>query len=281
MEIMKLTRWTAFVLALAVHLPSLAEARVELPRVFGDGMVVQRDKPLTVWGWGERGDAITVQFNGQTKTATVGDDGKWLLTLDPMPVNAKPQELKIRGKKDSLEFKNVVIGDVWLCSGQSNMEAAAGGIINSDLDIPRANYPGIRCLTIPLRSSPTPLDNFPVEERNPFYVELKGVWRVCNPTNTREFPAVGYHFARIVHESTGVPIGLIDNSWGGSVVETWPSTTGLARELSGHASQRDDGQMPAFRLERDRSGRKTFGQPWFSGKSASERSCDQTCRRLP
>jgi sialate O-acetylesterase len=293
MEIMKLTRWTAFVLAMAVLLPSLAEARVELPRVFGDGMVVQRDKPLTVWGWGERGDAITVQFNGQTKTATVGDDGKWLLTLDPMPVNAKPQELKIRGKKDSLEFKNVVIGDVWLCSGQSNMERIAlfdgeiverrGAAAQRDRQATdtRVVCPGDVGLTIPLRSSPTPLDNFPVEERNPFYVELKGVWRVCNPTNTREFPAVGYHFARIVHESTGVPIGLIDNSWGGSVVETWPSTTGLARELSGHASQRDDGQMPAFRLERDRSGRKTFGQPWFSGKSASERSCDQTCRRLP
>jgi len=223
MKRMKRTRWTVCVLAMAVLLPLPADARVELPRVFGDGMVVQRDKPLNVWGWGERGDAITAEFNGQTKTATVGDDGKWLLTLDPMQVNAKPQELKIRGKKDSVEFKNVVIGDVWLCSGQSNMEAAAGGIINSDLDIPRANYPGIRCLTIPLRSSPTPLDNFPVEERNPFYVELKGVWRVCNPTNTRDFPAVGYHFARIVHEMTGVPIGLIDNSWGGSVVETWVS----------------------------------------------------------
>jgi len=122
---MKRTRWTVLVLALAVLLPSLAEARIEVPRVFGDGMVVQRDKPVNVWGWGERGDAITAEFNGQTRTTTVGDDGKWLLTLDPMPVNAKPQELKIRGKKDSLEFKNVVIGDVWLCSGQSNMEAAA------------------------------------------------------------------------------------------------------------------------------------------------------------
>jgi len=220
---MKRTGWTAFILAVIVSLPSLAAARIELPQVFGDDMVVQRGKPVKVWGWADKGDSITVRFNGQTKTITAGDDGKWLLALDPMQANAQPQELEVRGAKDSIKFKNVLIGDVWLCSGQSNMEAAAGGIVNSDLDIPRANYPGIRCLTIPLRSSPTPLDNFPVEERNPFYVELKGVWRACNPTNTRDFPAVGYHFARIVHELTGVPIGLIDNSWGGSVVETWVS----------------------------------------------------------
>ena len=140
-----------------------------------------------------------------------------------MPVNSQPQELKVKGKADSLAFKNIAIGDVWLCSGQSNMEAPAGVVVNVDLDLPRANYPNIRCLTIPLRSSPTPLENFPIEERNPYYVELKGLWRVCTPDTTRDFPAVGYHFARIVHEITGVPIGLIDNSWGGSVVETWIS----------------------------------------------------------
>jgi len=121
----------------------------------------------------------------------------------------------------------VLVGDVWLCSGQSNMESGAGGIVNSDLDMPQANIPAIRCLTIPLRSSPTPLDNFPIEERNPFYVELKGVWRVSSPETTRDFPAVGYHFARLVNAITGVPIGLIDNSWGGSVVETWVSRASL------------------------------------------------------
>jgi sialate O-acetylesterase len=220
---MKRIGCNAFILAVIVSLPSPAAARVELPRVFGDDMVVQRGKPVKVWGWADKGDSITVRFNGQTKTAAAGDDGKWLVDLDPMQANARPQEMEVRGARDFLKFKNVLIGDVWLCSGQSNMEAAAGGIINSDLDIPRANYPGIRCLTIPLRSSPTPLDNFPVEERNPYYVELKGVWRTCNPTNTVDFPAIGYHFARIVHEFTGVPIGLIDNSWGGSVVETWVS----------------------------------------------------------
>ena len=220
---MKEDKWMLFLLALVCFVPSTAEARIELPRVFGDGMVVQRDKPVKVWGWGDEGDSISVEFNGQTKATTVDDDGIWLVTLDPMQLNAEPQELKAWGKKDSVAIQNVVVGDIWLCSGQSNMESAAGGIINSDLDIPRAKYPAIRCLTIPLSSSPTPLENFPVEERNPYYVELKGVWRVCNPENTRDFPAVGYHFARIVHEATGVPIGLIDNSWGGSVVETWVS----------------------------------------------------------
>ena len=206
---------------------SLAEAKLELPRLFGDHMVVQRDKPVKVWGWGERGESITVGFNGQTKTTTVGDDGKWLLALDPMPANAKPQEMTVKGGEESLAFTNVLVGDVWLCSGQSNMESGAGGIVNSDLDMPQANIPAIRCLTIPLRSSPTPLDNFPIEERNPFYAELKGVWRVSSPETTPDFPAVGYHFARLVNAITGVPIGLIDNSWGGSVVETWVSRASL------------------------------------------------------
>ncbi len=215
------------VVALTSLALSEAQAKLELPRVFGEGMVVQRDKPAPVWGWGDPGDSITVVFNGQTKTTPVGGDGKWLLALDPMPANAKPQALTVKGKQDALTFQNVLIGDVWLCSGQSNMESAAGGIVNSDLDMPLAGIPTIRCLTLPLRSSPTPLDNFPIEERNPFYVELKGVWRVSSPEMAKDFPAIGYHFARIVTAITGVPIGLIDNSWGGSVVETWVSRASL------------------------------------------------------
>ncbi len=224
--VMKRTRWLSCVaaaLALSGVLAGPVQARLELPRVFADDMVVQRDKPVRVWGWGDRGDTITVAFDGQTKTTTVAADGRWLLALDAMLANSWPQELKVTGGTESLAFDNVVVGDVWLCSGQSNMESGAGGIIGSDLDIPRARYPNIRCLTIPLSSSPTPLDNFPVEERNPYYVELKGVWRICTPKNTPDFSAIGYHFARIVHETTGVPVGLIDNSWGGSVVETWVS----------------------------------------------------------
>jgi sialate O-acetylesterase len=205
-----------------------AVAKLELPRIFGEGMVMQRDKPVNVWGWGDKGDSISVEFGGQAEKTTVDDNGNWTLTLEPMPVNAKPRELKVKGKREFLVFKNVVVGDVWLCSGQSNMEAEAGGIFDSDIDMPRANHSNIRCLTIPLRSTPTPLDNFPIEERNPYYVELKGVWRTSTPENTRQFPAVGYRFAKIVHETTGVPIGLIDNSWGGSAVETWISRETLS-----------------------------------------------------
>ena len=205
-----------------------AVAKLELPRIFGDGMIIQRDKPVNVWGWGDRGESIVVEFGEQVVETTADGDGNWTLALEPMSMNSKPQELKVKGKTSTLVFNNVVVGDVWLCSGQSNMEAAAGGIVDSDLDMPRANHPNIRCMTIPLKSSPVPLKNFPVEERNPYYVELKGVWRVTTPATARSFPAVGYHFARIVHETTGVPIGLIDNSWGGSVVETWVSRETLS-----------------------------------------------------
>jgi sialate O-acetylesterase len=206
---------------------STAEAKLELPRVFGDDMVVQRDKPVQVWGWADKGAQVAVEFSGQSKKTTADDSGKWLLALDAMPANAKPQALTVKTGTDSLTLKNILIGDVWLCSGQSNMESDAGGIVNSDLDMPLSNIPAIRCLTMPLRSSSTPLDNFPIEERNSFYVELKGVWRVSTTENAKAFPAVGYHFAKIVNAITGVPIGLIDNSWGGSVVETWVSRASL------------------------------------------------------
>ena len=215
-----------YLAALAVVL-STAEAKLELPRVFGDDMVLQRDKPVQVWGWAGKGAQVEVEFSGQSKKTTTDDSGKWLLALDAMPANAKPQALIVKSGTDSLTFKNILIGDVWLCSGQSNMESDAGGIVNSDLDMPLSNIPAVRCLTLPLRSSPTPLDNFPIEERNPFYVELKGVWRVSTPETAKAFPAVGYHFAKIVNAITGVPIGLIDNSWGGSVVETWVSRASL------------------------------------------------------
>jgi sialate O-acetylesterase len=224
------TKWMPSVVAVVAFTNIFAQpawAKLELPRVFGDNVVLQRDKPLNVWGKGNHGDSVTVTFGGQTAKTKVGADGKWLLTLKAMPACAKAQELKVKSSKHSLTFKNVLVGDVWLCSGQSNMESTAGGIIDSDLDMPRAKYDGIRCLTIPLTSSPTPKDNFHVEERNPYYVELKGVWRTCTPKNAADFPAVGYQFARLVHEITGVPIGLIDNSWGGSVVETWISRKSL------------------------------------------------------
>ena len=219
--------WTIALIAGLFLSLATGEAKLELPRVFGDDMVVQRDKPVQVWGWGDKGAAVTVEFSGQSKKATVGENEKWVLTLDAMPFSAKSQVMTVKSGKEVLTFKNVLIGDVWLCSGQSNMESAAGGIVNADLDMPLSNIPAIRCLTIPLRSSPTPLDNFSTEERNAFYVEIKGVWRVSTPDTAKDFPAVGYHFARIVNAITGIPIGLIDNSWGGSVVETWVSRASL------------------------------------------------------
>jgi len=236
-------------------------AALELPRVFGDHMVVQRDKPINVWGWGQGGAAVAVSFNGQSGKATVAADGKWSLQLPAMPFSTKPLEFKVESAGAALVFKNVLIGDVWLCSGQSNMESDAGSIVESDLDLPQAGLPNIRCLTLPLRSSPKPLDNFPIEERNPFYVELKGVWKVSSPEATKSFTAVGYHFARIVSAITGVPIGLIDNSWGGSVVETWVSRATLETipEMKihlAHADKEAAAYDPAAELEKKMGGWK-------------------------
>ncbi|RLT12380.1 MAG: hypothetical protein DWI25_09510 [Planctomycetota bacterium] len=244
----KITFGRALLLGMLIISPSIVVAApLELPRVFGDNMVLQRDKPVNVWGWSKSGELVSVTLNGQSAKTTTAADGTWSVQLPAMPVCAKPLEFQVQSDGVSITYQNVLIGDVWICSGQSNMESAAGGIIDSDLDMPQAGIHTVRCLTLPLHSSPVPLDNFPIEQRNPFYVELKGVWKVSSPETAKDFTAVGYHFARIVSATTGVPIGLIDNSWGGSVVETWISreTLNTIPEMKPHI-EHDDEEAAAY-----------------------------------
>lgn len=206
-------------------------AEVSLPHIFDDNMVLQRQKPLHVWGRADKGEKVTVSFSGQAKTAVAGEDGQWRLFLEAIEADPEPKELVVKGASNTVRFKNVVVGDVWLCGGQSNMEDVLEGVYHGDVEVASANFPQIRLLTIPVNAGPEPLSDFPrIDEFNAWTnrTEKKGYWFVCSPETVNRFSAIGYVFGRRLHMAARVPIGLIDVSRGGTTAEAWTSRKTLA-----------------------------------------------------
>ncbi|RAK03282.1 sialate O-acetylesterase [Larkinella arboricola] len=189
-----------------------AWADVRLPKVFGSHMVLQRQKTVPVWGWSDPGEKVTVQFNNQTKTVKADKSGKWLVRLEPLEAGG-PYVMTVRGKKNTVTFDDVLVGEVWVCSGQSNMEWPVSASANAAQEIQQANYPLIRHFKVPHDLSLTPKDDI-----------LGGEWQACTPENAGKFTAVGYFFAReLQKEFPNVPIGLLNTSWGGTQSESWTS----------------------------------------------------------
>lgn len=189
-------------------------AEIRLPRLFGDNMVLQRDKPIAVWGWAAPGEKVTVHFNGQTKTVRTDKQGQWSLRLDPMSAGG-PYQMIVNGGKSDKTFNNVMIGEVWICSGQSNMEmpiAGWGKINNYQQEIADANFDAIRQIKVPNTVALIPQTDIP-----------GGEWKVCSPQTAGDFSATAYFFARELYQKLHIPIGLINTSWGGTMVETWTS----------------------------------------------------------
>ena len=197
-----------------------AIAEVRLPKIFGADMVLQRRKPIPVWGWADAGEKITIQLssNGKTlqdQTIKAGKDGKWMLRLNALEAGG-PYELTVKGKKNTIALNNVLVGEVWICSGQSNMEWPVRLTNNAEEEIKNANYPQIRHFAVPKDMSFSPKDDL-----------TGGSWKVTTPENVPNFTAVGYYFARELYSKLNVPIGLINTSWGGTHVETWISKEGM------------------------------------------------------
>jgi sialate O-acetylesterase len=193
-----------------------ARADVKLPAIFGTHMVLQRDQKDRVWGWAEPGEAITVQINGQRKTTEAGRDGSWQVELDPMP-SGGPHTMTVQGK-NRVQLDDVLCGEVWICSGQSNMEWPVSATRDRDLERQTAKYPMIRLISVP-----------PVGTQEP-QKDFRGRWEPCRPETVGGFSAVGYFFGRQLHQTLGVPIGLIDNAWGGSACEAWIRRDRLAAD---------------------------------------------------
>jgi sialate O-acetylesterase len=205
--------WSLFVLA---SLAAGLRADVTPAPLFTDGAVLQRERPVAVWGRADQGEKVTVTFAGQRREATAGADGRWLVRLEPLVVAKEGADLVIAGR-NTITVHDVVVGDVWLCSGQSNMEFAVSRAANGAQEAAAANYPLIRHVAVARTVAESASDA----------VKTTG-WKPATPAETGKFTAVGYFFARDIHTRTGIPVGLVHSSWGGTPVESWLSAEALA-----------------------------------------------------
>lgn len=187
-----------------------ANANVRLPKLFANDMVLQRNKLIPVWGWADVNEKIQIHFNKQTKTTKADKTGKWSLLLEAESAGG-PYTLSIKGK-NTIIIKNVLVGEVWICSGQSNMEFKVSEADNFEKEKNDADYPLIRQFTVDRDISSLPKDDI-----------KSGKWEICNHNTVSNFTAVGYFFAKKIYHELKIPIGLIHTSWGGTVSETWTS----------------------------------------------------------
>ena len=185
-------------------------------------MVLQQDMPVPVWGWADPGERVTVSIAGQTQTATAGKDRNWMVRLDKLAAAADPIEMTIAGK-NTIKIADVLVGEVWLGSGQSNMDFVVSGdlkkypgmaqrfagVANEAREIAAANYPKIREFRVPLRTSEVPLD------------DVAGKWVVCSPETVPGFSAIGYFFSRDMQRAIKRPVGFIASAYGASCAQAW------------------------------------------------------------
>ncbi len=187
---------------------AICRADVVLPDVIGEAMVLQREHAVPIWGKADPGEVVTVRFAGQSKKAMADKDGKWRIDLDPMRANAAPAAMTISGK-NSIELKNILVGEVWLVAGQSNMQRLLSETANGDAATAAANHPLIRLFNVSrqvaFKHQPGPL----------------ATWQACSPLTVKEFSAAGYYFGVALQKELNVPIGLLNSSFGGSQAEAW------------------------------------------------------------
>ena len=194
------------------------QAEVRLPKVFSSHMVLQREMPLAVWGWAQPGETITIEVASEKAQATANERGEWKAVLPAMKAGG-PYALTVSGSS-TVRFDDVMVGDVWLCSGQSNMEMGIGIAQDAKKEIAAADHPGIRLLKVPKL--------WKAEPQN----DMAGAWKLCTPKTVAEdgwggFSAAAYYFGRELQKKLGVTIGVIDSTWGGTRIESWTAPEGF------------------------------------------------------
>lgn len=220
---MKVAALTGF-LALIV-IPNI-EATVRLPQILSSHAVLQRDRPIHIWGWADPEEKITVTFGGTTAAAVADHLGHWTTSLPPRSAGG-PFELVVNGS-NTIKLDDLLIGDVWFASGQSNMEMPLNGfpgsavVQNAAEEIRNATHPEMRLLVIPKHASPYPLEDFADHI----------AWTTCTPETAAKFSAVAYFFGREIASTRHVPVGLVDSTWGGTPAEAWTSLDGLTSDSS-------------------------------------------------
>jgi len=200
----------------------VASADIRLPRLVGDNMVLQRDAPVRLWGWADPGERVHIEFRNQSVTATADAAGAWAATLAPLKAGG-PYRMRLTGKH-AITLGNILVGDVWLASGQSNMQfpmrqqGGFGGVVNAESEVSAAYFPGIRLFMVKQDIALVPRDD----------VSSPG-WQAATPATVASFSAVAYLFGRELHRRHRVPIGLIESNWGGTSAESWMSAAALRR----------------------------------------------------
>jgi sialate O-acetylesterase len=249
-------------LALGLALPIAAGASVTLAPLFRDDAVLQRDKPIPVWGLASPGEHVSVSFRDRQASAEADRDGRWTVSLDPLPASSSPADLVVTGD-NKLVVHGVLVGEVWLCSGQSNMEFTVYDpanrsfqVANAQKEIADANFPLIRQFKVGKLESDTPVDT------------AAGSWVSCSPATVANFTAVGYFFARDIHRKLGVPVGIVECAWGGSAIEAWLSRVTLASNPAFRSVQarwiREQADYPLNKARRD-----ALIQAWRTAESQS------------
>jgi len=186
-------------------------AAVQMPSIFTDHMVLQRELPVPVWGKAAPGEDVTVEFAGQKKATKADANGRWMVKLDPLTANAEPQVLKA----GNVTIQDVLVGEVWLASGQSNMEWEMQMKPDSAADIPNATHPNLRLIEVPKTVALSPQD------------DVKTAWARSSPESAASFSAIGYYFGVRLQEELKVPVGIILSAWGGTRIEPWTSIEGF------------------------------------------------------
>jgi sialate O-acetylesterase len=204
-------------LVIFTSMAALVRAELKLPAIISDHMVLQQKQANPIWGWDTPGTKITVTIAGQSQTTTAGADGKWTVKLAALPANASPQTLSIAGSTQRT-IEDVLVGEVWMCSGQSNMQFTLGGDWNGDIEAAASKLPNLRLIRVPSVGT------------QELKTDFKGQWRASTPESAQAISAVGFLYARYIHEIVGVPVGLIDNAWGGSAAEAWVRRTTINQD---------------------------------------------------
>ena len=255
-------------LVLALVLPVAAHATVSLAPLFRDHAVLQRDKPVPVWGAAAPGEHVAVSFRGDKAEATAGADGRWAVRLDPLAASADPADLVASGG-NVVVIHDVLVGEVWLCSGQSNMQFTVWDttgtvfrVVNGEKEVAAGNHPLIRQFGVSRVESDKPLD------------KAEGSWAACTPATVGHFTAVGYFFARDLQQKLGVPIGIINCSWGGSAIEPWLSHETLAGDVRlAYVEQRWRKEVADYPLKAARI--QALTQAWLSTSSQARMTSPQ------
>ena len=223
------------IMALTMATPT--RATVSLAGPFSEHMVLQQGRPVPIWGTAAAGETVTVEFAAQKKSTRTAADGRWRIDLDKLAASSEGRTLVVLGSATAspLSIGDVLVGEVWICSGQSNMERQLGPrppqkpIVNWEQEVAAADHPLIRQLYVQQKISPSPLST------------MTGQWTVCSPATVGDFTAVGYFFARDLQAARHVPVGIIHTSWGGTPAEAWTSRAALAAfpEIAASLAQLD------------------------------------------